>query len=344
MKKLYIFFLLFLSINVIFSNTINEYDLEIAAKIDVGEDEGELKWNAELAQHFSIGKQYFIINKDNKIYISDEFRAIINVYDINFNFIEEIKVGYGISSSQRLYIDDNKNIVAISSPSGLVKVNKTGDLIFQVKYKDLPSKMKDKKEFFVFADDVLYFDNNENLIVIDSKGRIKNDFNFQNALEKYNKNTRGSNEEDLLLKEGSIKELNEFVKDKKLLKIDGVIYTGHFEKIKEHRDKIKELKKNSEDANYSEIFTKVKEHTLSLIGYDNEGNSYWEGSTEKKYIKIGPVQKIILICTKSGEIIDCFYNMVKESTVAVAPNGDVYIRENSPKDGKFHFYKITRQW
>jgi len=343
MKNIIILFILFLIFNICYANEINEYNLELIAELKIGDSEGEIGWDSELAQFRGIGRQFFTITNNNLIYLCDSFNSRLNVYDTNFNFKRSISVKYGISGAYRLVIK-NENIISLSSPSGLVKVNKTGDLIFQVKYQELPSKMKGKRDFFVFDDDVLYFDNNENLITIDSEGKIKNDLNIEQALEKYNKNTRGSNDEELLLKEDSIKELNEFVKDKKLLKIDGVIYTGHFEKLKEYKDKIKDLKKSNVIDNSLSMLNNIYEGTLYLIGYDNDGNSYWEGEAKQKSNITGHNMLIVLVCSSQGSILDCLHNSIEKSSLAIAPNGDVYIRENLPKDGKFNFYKIPRQW
>lgn len=345
MKKI-IILLIFLIINISFANAINEYTIELVNEINVGDAKDELGWNQNLIEHIGgIEPQFFTINQKNLIYVCDQFNGKLNVYDITFKFIKSIKVGYGISSAKKLYIDNKERIISLSSPSGLIIVNEKGNLIFQTKYRDLPNVMKGKKEFFIFDEDVVYFDNNENIIIIDSEGKTKTELDFQKLLEKYNSRSLETDKEFLLtLKEEAQVKIEEFVKNIKIFKIDGVIYTGQFDKLKTYNDKIKELSKNQTPNTDLNIFGEVRENTLFLIDYDKNGNSYWEGRPEKKYNKGNPKQKIILICSKYGEIIDCFYNMINNSTVAIAPNGDVYFRESIPTDGKYHFYKVIRKW
>ena len=337
MKNVIICVLMIIIINTGLANSINEYTFEIVAEINTGEKGGEIGWDENLAEFWQISSQTFFINKENNI----------NVYTINFSFVKTIPGApkSGLPVAKKIIVDEKENIIGLSISGGLAKQNNSGELLFSYEYKNLPSKMKGKKEFFVFDGDVIYFDNNENLIIIDSETKIKKEFLSQQAIEKYNKKPLTLNEELLTnLRKGSDVKIKKFIINKKLLVIDNILYTGRFEKFKEYSEEILELSKNKISSNYQVIFNEVRDNSFYLITHDSDGNSYWEGRAEKQYNKGNPKQKVILVYSKYGEILDCFYSTLLESSVAVAPNGDVYFRENIPTDGKFLFYKVTRRW
>ena len=75
----------------------------------------------------------------------------------------------------------------------------------------------------------------------------------------------------------------------------------------------------------------------TLIGYDSEGNSYWNVITGIK-----PEDRAVLICSQYGEALDCFYNRIQWSLVAVAPSGDVYFLDYDSEG--VYFYKVAQQW
>ena len=331
---------------------INEYQMELVAELEVGEQEGKLGYNEELAQWFGVGVIQFTISEKNIFYICDPFNFRLSVFDINFNFIKSISVKYGISTTKKIIIDKNENIISLNHPVGLVKIDKQGNLKFQIKYNKLPDTMKGKKEFFVLQNDVLFYDKSEYIILLNDKGEKKVYNNVLQVLTEYNESIIDSNDNSRTFNSNDFEDkVTKFLEKKKLIKKGNKLLTGNFKNLQEYNETIKSIDRTSEtlrnltDEQYIDIFDKISIYSMELLGYDNNSNSYWESRVEKKYLEEGKIEQlVVVVCSQYGEILDCFYNFNNYESVAVAPNGDIYFRESVPADGKFHFYKITRRW
>ncbi|MBN1412772.1 MAG: hypothetical protein JW969_18130 [Spirochaetales bacterium] len=78
----------------------------------------------------------------------------------------------------------------------------------------------------------------------------------------------------------------------------------------------------------------------NLLGFDDYDNSYWT-CKESSY---ADSPYVILVFTKYGEILDCFYHPPGYFYPAVAPNGDVYFMGLNPDKKHMDFYRIYAVW
>ncbi|MBN1699375.1 MAG: hypothetical protein JW881_17780 [Spirochaetales bacterium] len=130
--------------------------------------------------------------------------------------------------------------------------------------------------------------------------------------------------------------------DKKMIGFkDGMLLTARFKPHREYFETLKKELNTKSTTVFEDEFDitslGVKDNDLDFIGFDDDGNSYWNVVLGMK-----PEDRAVLVCSKYGEALDCFYNRIKWSRIAVAPDGEVYFLYYDEKGT--HIYKTTRRW
>ena len=240
----------------------------------------------------------------------------------------------------KLNILANGNIVFYSLDNGIVSIDHNGNEIFRINKDILPNEVRYKHIYFFLNNNILYY-NNEQINIIDPKGKHLDENEKKREIERLNTleaEYRIGNSSSTPLN----KEIDNFLKTNKIIKYEDKILTGNFKKLREYYELYKNYTRTSSPASdkIQDLFSILSLRNMSVIGYDSVSNSYWKAATKKEFGS----KQVILVCSKYGAILDCFYNEKHFPNIAIAPNGDVYLMDRIPRDGKFLFYKITRRW
>jgi hypothetical protein len=260
---------------------------------------------------------------------------------LNFTYIDKIEDNGRsyVFSASKILVNEDKDIIAYIDGNGLVKINKEGDEVYKIDNSKLPREVKSLKQFFLYEKNILYFDKNK-IQIIDNKGKILKKTEIAREIERINNN---SNDNNLSTENETNNKIDTFLKENKLVKYNEKIITGKFDQLRDYYKIISEDKTNS----FVDVVDKINDFrnfistiNIKLVGYDSDSNSYWRTNTTKQYQS----KPVILVCSKYGAIIDCFFNDLQLHSIAIAPCGDIYFMDRRPKNGKYLFYKITRHW
>jgi len=306
---------------------INEYEILELGTIPIGNQTGMLGYDATkiLPGYGPIRPTTYSISEDNYIYICDNLNQRINVYDLELNFIREIKGnGFRLPKIEKIKIDKEENIIAIIS-NFLLKIDKQGRKKFTIKKTKLSSEVMTKYNYFPFKDYIFFYDKD---IVkwISPDGSIienENDLNSISMLLTDEINSK--------LKIQGIEKILKYKNEKNIIFAGDKLLSTDFKK---HKDYFDFLKSTLTDINFKDESAKHSYRSInSFIDYDSYSNSYWVGSTGEK--------RIILVFSKFGGLLDCFYH-TRGVLPAVTSNGDIYTWEINEEG--VAFYKIARRW
>ena len=349
------------------SYSINEYPLIKIKDITSGKDEGQIGWEPAVAGGFS-GPTSIAISKDNKLYVPDRVNYRINIYDLNFNFIKTIieKTIKKAHFTQNLKIDDDNNIIYLSSSKGLVKINSDGDNFFSVAKKQLPRQVTQYKNFFPIADKIFIYNDENKIECITNKGEFIKGDKIKPEIKKIeNKWVNESQVRFIELPDNIMKIIEDLQQNSSLLIINNNFYDRNFRKNREYFEKIKDIReyvklekaKVRSSVEKKEVNLSIEDFSIHFFDYDANHNSYWMGIIDKP----NKTKKFaVIIYSKYGELLDAFYygQYKKGETpgwqhdfsqyptsgaeVAIAPAGDVYFLVGNKE--KYTLYKVECRW
>jgi len=330
--------ILFFILNICVLNTqgINTYDLEL---IKQWEDQTKVEALSYFPQGMPPGPMVFCISKENLVYVIDSLPKRIMVYDLKFNFIKEL-TGYFTKLKKNIYfaeameIDKNENLILVKRENGLIKINQEGEEVFFIEKNKLPESVFYKDNFYPIDDNILFYDKNNKIKSINKEGKIIDEIKTKEIIDK-TKNKKNIEDE-------TMKEIANYAEENNFLCFDEKILLSDFNKFKKIKDKIKQ---NEDKSNLIKKELEIDWANLDStrhIGFDEDKNNYWISSLRNEQLKW-----IIIVFSKKGELLDCFYSLT--GFASVAPSGDVYIMDsvNILRDPNYKgvtFYKISRQW
>ena len=369
MKKIYLLFGLLIFCILLTSNSysINEYSIIKIKNIASGKNEEQIGWEPAVAGGFS-GPTSIVISKDNELYIPDRVNDRINVYDLNFNFIRTIieKENKKAHFTKKLKIDDDGNLIYLSSSKGLVKINSNGDNLFLVDKNKLPRQVTQYRLFFPIADNVFIYNDQGEVAYIDNTGKIESaDKAVNRLIEIENKNKENALSTVIKITDAMKQTIKSLQMSKKHLIVGDNFYSTSIYKTREYFDKIKDIReyiKSEKSKIYGgeekkELNINLDDYGYTFYGYDKEHNGYWGAG---KQDDDNTWNSAIIIFSKYGEILDAFYyGQYKKgentglqpdyslyptsgAEIAVAPSGDVYFLVGSKE--KYTLYKVERRW
>lgn len=338
-----------------YGEQLNEYSFEIINKIKVGSKEGMIGW--QFLPGGITGPATLFVSND-EIFVPDRMNYRVNIYDLDIKFKRTLmeKGKNEVSATYIMKMDDNGNIIYISTISGLIKIDSNGNRLFSIDYKILPRKVKNQYNFFPIEDNIFIYNDNNEIECITAKGETLQGKNVKSKIDKITSKRMSDLYSGMKLPSDKIKIIEDFQQDNTFLVINDHFYSTDFYKIKEYFNKIKEVrsyiltqKKGNMNKN---IDLNIDDFSMHFIGYDTKYNSYWQGSIDKP----GKIQKYaIIIYSKYGELLDAFYYgqyddhepnyslyPTTEALIAVAPDGDVYFLIGNSKE--YTFYKVENNW
>ena len=340
MKKLISFIICILWIFPIYGNEINNYEQILIETILTGNKPGQIGDTTPFKKMGGVPPNMFTISNDNLIYVCDFMNQRINIYILDFSYKGMIKEKQQSESysARKLNILGNGNIVFFSLNNGIVSMDQQGNEIFRINYNILPNEVRYKHIYFIIEDNILYY-NNEQINIIDQKGKHLDENEKKTEIERLDTleiEHRNGISTPLIV------EANILLKAAKIIKYKDRISTGDFKKLRKYYELYNSNKKTSSiiTDKLQNIFSILSLSNMEVIGYDTDSNSYWKAETKKEF----GTKQVILVCSKFGAILDCFYNEKRFPNIAIAPKGDVYFMDREPKDGKFLFYKVERRW
>jgi hypothetical protein len=352
MKKILAILILAILSLAVYADDIRNYSLNKIKTVNIGSEEGKIGYDKKRSKMgVDPGPTYAAISQDGFLYLCDPVNYRINVYDSNINYIRTIneKEDEGIYYSYNIKFDSQNNLISLNINKDIVKTNNKGDLIFKIEQSKLCDDVIGGQEYYVYGDTLLLKDKRENgyFKYVDNKGNYLSSERI-NSLRAESKNSFKSNfnlskAQDLNVLE---KVDNDFIEKKNVIRYDGKLLSNSYDIHRQYFSTIKKviidnkLKTDLTGTNLNDRFSindNDLENTKIFIGYDKDGNSFWESYIKNKF----PLRAFI-VCSKYGEIIDSFNNPIKWSLASVSPNGDVFIIEISEKEA--NFYKITRRW
>lgn len=324
-----------------FSDEIKSYEQAEEYSFKIGNHAGEIGYDPQrsLMGGAPAGPTSFTISPDLKFYICDTINFRINIYDCNYKYLQcinNIEYGY-IHAAFLLKVNANSNVLVLDGSKNLIKFNSKNEMIYFIWSSQLPNEVKSKKNFFNYYDKVLYYEKNDKFLFLNEFGKKINQEEAEKELIKIQQNfLQYSSSETIPVKKSII---SEFVQNNKIITYENNLLTSNFSKHRAYYETIEEnrIKSNSVTFGDKIDLNKLPIGQHKLIGFDSDGNSYWGVKTGRN-----PEDRAVLVCSQYGEALDCFYNRIKWSSIAVAPSGDVYFM-NYDTMGT-HIYKTSRRW
>ena len=274
-----------------------------------------------------VGPQTFAIDSSGKFYISDVINCRINIYDKDFSFLRHIdnsNIKEQLYFTYKINVNSQSDIIIYSDGYGLLKIDKDGKLLFYKKNSELPSNIVGGYDFFKLDNIVLLYDKDNNKIkMIDDTGKI---ITLKQYLDNKNETpTDKTRSDNILVKEGIVLFDNKILSDL----------------LNDHLNEKIQMTIDSTSVKYTRNSYQIEDlsryEPASFIGFDDEGNSYWNSRIDRDRTK-----KVILILANSGKVLDCFYNKIIQSIISISPNGDVYFLDYNNRGAKL--YKTSRNW
>ena len=335
MKKiLYILILILFNLSILCSQEINSYQQILIHEFKIGNLIGEIGYDNSRKQMTGFaGPQSFAIDSLENIYIGDVINCRINIYYPDFSVLRQInnsEIKELLYFTYKIKLDEENNLIIYSDGYGLLKIDQYGKQLFYKKNSDLPSNIVGGYDFFGLNDVVLLYDKDNNKVkIIEDTGEI---IEFNQYIEKnensktestYNK-TQSEKKENIAINEGIITYKNKVLSES--------IINHLKENDQKNLNNEKEITRSSKISLNLERF-----QPASLISFDNDGNSYWNCRINGDRTK-----KVILILTNLGEVLDCLYNNMTKSIIAISQKGDIYFLDYNKHGAKL--YKTSRQW
>ena len=148
----------------------NEYPAVQVAFIPSGEAEQEVKCFVDVKGAIGhISPTTYAIGKDEKIYIGDDLKKRIAVYDLEGNYIRQINSDkVYIGNLYAIKVDKNGNIFCLTNVEDLfIKLNANGDLIYKKDEKYVPNIYEG---FFPYNDYLFYYDKKHKIKCLNPQG------------------------------------------------------------------------------------------------------------------------------------------------------------------------------
>ena len=309
---------------------INHYEPELIKEMGWGRSDPEDIGYGSLPS----GPTTFAISQDNYIYICDTWRYRIAIFDMDLNFIKELKKTKQFESY--IYLADsikinNNFIYLVRSDGKIVALNKGGEKNYELKGNKW-GKIPWIDNYFPFNGYVFYYSRNNEIKAIDPAGEIIDEITAKEKLI----NIEGWHEGFSYHNETQKKLIENYLNENNLIFIDGDLYHGNFNIHKKYFDfirmsitQINDEKEKSINMNSLDPF--------ELIGFDNDHNEYWIAWNN---LNVRESKAVISIISNNGVLLDCI-NLPNTVNVAVAPSGDIY---GMKVDDGCIFYKIYRRW
>ena len=350
----FIFPLFILEAQVLQYPAMNEYPAVQAAFIPSGAAEQEVECFMDVKPG-GIGHESptaWAMSPDGKIYIADDRKRRIAVYDLDGNYIKQFKSDkIYLGNITEIKIDGNGNIFWTDAIEGsLNKMDVKGELIYKIGRKNLRGF---NGIFYTYEDYVFYYRINElkgfnpkgdimpkeeiNNLFLDindedaDKG-IKSYADIQKPLEKFFKKRNVIYKDEKLFLTTSANVYNELWNilsgNMEIQKIKSDYWA---KSMKESDNRIGKAKVQRGAIITADDMEEYRKNAGSLIGYDSDGNLAFQGRNG------------ITIIDTYGSVLDAFNCKDMERYSAfVAPGGDIYFI-NRAKDG-ITFYKVVRRW
>jgi hypothetical protein len=357
MKNIIIIILLLFYSFFSYTEQLNTYSFIPVKVIQTGSEEGKIGWQASPSGY--TGPTTMYIDKNSIIYVPDRVNNRINLYDLDINFLKTIieKEKKYAHFTNKMKVDENGNIIYISTKAGLQKIDPKGNNLFTIKYKILPRNVKNRQNFFPINDVIFIYDDNNEIEYITSEGEIISGEKITSKItELTDKMESKESQMNIILLPAEQKKIIQELKNNKILLIGTRLYSTNFSKNQEYFNKIKEIRKyiisQKKEADKKNIDINIEDFSMHFIDYDEKHNSYWQGIINKP----DDIKKYaVIIYSKYGELLDAFYygqyndhepnyNLypTTEAIVAVAPIGDVYFLIGNSKE--YTFYKVENNW
>jgi hypothetical protein len=330
--KIGILFITFIFItSFLYGEMANAYDRVLIKTIQIGSKDGQLMYDKNALP----GKPFtFTISKKNIIYVCDTLKWRISLFDLSLNFIKNINYFFKEDNiafvPDTIKINDNDDIILFSNLHGFIKIDNSGVKKYYIDIRNQDHNIGNLNNFFAIDDYVFYYDDKENLIVIDKAGTIK-DVEFVKEIIKSYSVASAS-----ILNTADSQKFNDFAEKNKLLIHNNELFTAEYQKY----IKINKFKKaNSLQAKGVTMKNNINLDTVNLetlLGADINQNQYWRGALKENW-----KSTLITVFSKDGEVIDCFL-IPQNMFTTVAPNGDIYLMQSLGTG--ISFYKITRSY
>lgn len=330
MEKRVILVLLLIFTNIV-SYSINKYEIIKIKTIKNGDGIGELLY---IEGDMGLGgyPRAITIAENNKVYVCDGGNNRINIYDINFNYSEQIKIKddeeYDISDSYKILVDEYENI--IRTYSDILKTDKKGNILFQLNPSEINS---DYNSYFVYEDYLIYYDKKYIYHFINNDGNILDKEKENKILDAMKTKYKGTLRDDPGLQD----KLDEYIYDNNLILMGDRLLSKSKSKYKKYFNFIRE---NIKDRVIKDKITVNLNIILlyNLLGFDKYDNSYWMGAKSSTEAD----EFIIVVFSKYGEVLDCFYIDYDFGYPDVSPDGDLY--NYSCSENGHTVYKIKNVW
>jgi hypothetical protein len=275
------------------------------------------------------------IDSSGKIFIGDDRKKRIAIYNLDFSYIGEIKCdNYNIGYSYEIKSFKDGSIATLDD-SNLLKVSQAGIIKYRIGTNKLPLNFVTGHNFYPSDDNLIYYDDKGDIRCFDTSGKDV-------PVEEVKQFATSKNKEGIsgLKYPNNFKDqLNNFLDNESLIIKNKIILSKNTAKFKKY---YKLLNKNAGTLLKTKITiqngsseTYYYDNIKSLIGYDSEGNAYWNGTIN------GIKGWIIFVISNDGSILDVF-NEGDYRTKLISPNGDIYSWEIEKEE--VAFYKISRQW
>ena len=142
MKKAIYVIIIFLLLSIcVYSNQIKEYEADLVKFFDTT-DRGKEAVGFSKADNgiAGCGPHCFTISDEDIIYVCDPCNYRIAKYNINLNYLSEIKNRDSIYAN-RIKVSDNNEIYLICSDFEILKMNSTGSIIYTAYGNQISSRL-----------------------------------------------------------------------------------------------------------------------------------------------------------------------------------------------------------
>lgn len=307
-----------------YGEEIHDYKGEIVKYIESTEKKDSLF----AAPILPPGPECFTITSDGQIYVCDTLRHRIVVYDMNFNYLKEIKSenrpSY-IGDAIDIKVNEKREIFLNIYRSQIVKINPDGSFNYSITDENFRKHVFKDGNYFLIKDYLFFYDFNGSFVIVTNDGTFLDINNYNETLKKIN-----GWEEGIL---ADNKKIMNYIDSNNIIFYKNRFYHNNFNVYLGYLELLKQEVKKNKQFKYNIRNFK----TYSFLGFDNDDNMYWGAITKDKNQKA-----VIFVFSKQGEILDCFFNHINPFTIQIAPNGDIYFMNID--DNGVCFFKISRKW
>ncbi|MBN2536639.1 MAG: hypothetical protein JXB88_27400, partial [Spirochaetales bacterium] len=327
-KNIYIFLLLFFFIHLLCAD-INEYKYDLVKEIGTGSGKKELLGYVEGMP--PSGPTCFAIY-DNKIYINDNKNNRLAIFDNNFHFEREIKVDkYLFAGVDEMVIDPDDNIyLDVVGNDNITKMTPDGKILFEIS-----RVIEMSHEHLYFIDKyAFYYDNKKKIGCINNKGEL---FGQEKALEILEKQEGWM--EGFFTNTPHEDKFKTFLNSNNLIYINSKLYIRDIITFEQY---ISIIKTNFKGTKFIKDIHNQNMAGIRIIkfnGFDNENNYYFEG----RYKQGNRNYLLLLIYSKYGQLLDCFYNPIGIGYKIIA-NGDILFMSSDKESVRFLKIAAASRW